>query len=323
MGKMTRLLSINIVLGLLFAPSLQTAWAVDKQMRDDSVTLSRNGYPLVGVEDMYISGAKVEPIHIAEWREETPYGSRMRKLVGERAIVHSPESASRYLEKAFVFPTGTVRYLEFSQGNGGMFRRLSDETILYVISGAGAVSVDGEIVPIGTGDVVSRPSGVLEGSGDARVLAWTVSDTFYLDEEPDYASKKAALVPHHEAKITRSAEWLRNGERVVVTGEDVSEAPDNAIQLVLTVYAFDGNVVGVAEGAEGGPTFEYTSPYDQILFVISGSYRFFQEGVEVEVRAGDAVREIAGYYHHWIRHEDSTFAATTTLPIFPYSPEDR
>jgi quercetin dioxygenase-like cupin family protein len=43
--------------------------------------------------------------------------------------------------------------------------------------------------------------------------------------------------------------------------------------------------------------------------------RFFQDGQEFEVTAGDFIREVAGLMHNWDVTEESGFVTTSALPI--------
>ena len=58
---------------------------------------------------------------------------------------------------------------------------------------------------------------------------------------------------------------------------------------------------------------------DALIYVTSGRLHFFQDDLDVIAGPGDAIREIAGHYHNWIRLEASSFLATSSLPVVPMS----
>ncbi|MCB2106723.1 MAG: cupin domain-containing protein, partial [Rhodobacteraceae bacterium] len=68
---------------------------------------------------------------------------------------------------------------------------------------------------------------------------------------------------------------------------------------------------------KGGPTSPASGKLDALIYVISGQLKFTQDGVEVIANPGDAIREIAGAKHFWYRLEDSSFVATSSLPVVP------
>lgn len=275
----------------------------------------RNGQAFAVLDDMYISGDSIKPLHLAEWEEVTDSGNRLRLVRGERAVKQAPQDAVRYVEKTFMFPTGIVHELKFQESNGGIFRALTSETLIYMLKGCGSVDVNGETVDLQEGDAVIDATGTLRGSGDATVLAWTVMHP----KHDDIATGRQGRVARKsEKRVTESAQWDVNGERYVAnTKEDRARAPDDAIRLKIEVLDFERNVVGVVTGYKGGPTYEAASENDNYLYITSGSYRYFQDDVEFEARPGDVIREIAGHYHHWIRHEDSSFIVTSSLPVIP------
>lgn len=267
---------------------------------------------------MYMSGDSIQPLHLAEWEESTDSGTRYRLVRGERAIMLAPQKAVRYVEKTFMFPTGIVHELKFQGSKGGMFRALTSETLIYMLHGSGTVEVNGETVALQEGDAAIGATGALRGKGDATVLAWTVTHPKPSGSASATEVDQARVVRKTDKKVTESAQWDVNGERYVATTmEDRARAPDNAIRLKISVLDFECNVVGIVNGYKGGPTYEAASENDNYLYITSGSYRYFQDDVEFEARPGDVIREIAGHYHHWIRHENSSFIVTSSLPVLP------
>jgi quercetin dioxygenase-like cupin family protein len=181
-----------------------------------------------------------------------------------------------------------------------------------MLRGSGSVDVAGTPVNLDPGDAVSYPSGVLRGSGPATVLAWTVTGT--LNNE----SSRARLVRRADAVVTDTAEWDQGGKRVSARGAaELAAAPADAIRLSVSRYEFPGNSVRVARNFKGGPTSPKSSELDALIYITSGRMKFTQDGREVEVLPGDAIREIAGATHFWYRLEDSSFVATSSLPVVP------
>lgn len=267
---------------------------------------------------MYRSGDSVVPLQLAEWEESTERGPQLRILRGEKSVERAPASAARYTEKTFTFPTAVVRELVFAKERGGVFRALSVENVIYLAEGSGTVEIGGETVTMEAGDAVCNPSGVLRGSGDAKVICWTVAHTFPDAPERPSAAETPKLMRQAESRVMESAQWDEGGPRIVArTEEEIGNAPSDAIRLKIAAMDFGCNVVAHVNGYEGGPTYEAASTYDNYIYILSGAYRYFQDDVTFEARPGDVIREISGHYHHWIRHEDSSFVVTTSLPVPP------
>ena len=131
------------------------------------------------------------------------------------------------------------------------------------------------------------------------------------------------MVRAEDASFMQLGYWNDpEGNRVVATtAEGLLEAPPSAIRLDLNNYQFDGNRVSVTKNYKGGPTNKNRGNLDALIYVTSGKMRFFQDDVDVTVGPGDAIREIAGRYHNWIRLEDSSFVAISTAPIAPLAQE--
>ena len=276
----------------------------------------RNAAPIDPVDDFYIPGTSVTPLLLAEWDVDNGRGGKTVEIDwGKEAVDKAPANASRYEQKSFIFPTGTIRVMEFKKAKGGMIHMISVETALFVLKGSGTVEVAGKTVEINEGDVVSYPSGVLRGTGDATIIAWTTTGTV------NNEAAKATVVRAADAPSTDSAEWDEGGKRVRAnTPEALAKAPADAIRLNVKRYNFDGNSVRVARNKKGGPTSPTSGTQDNLIYVASGHLRFFHDDKAVEAVPGDALREVAGSTHHWYRIEDSMFIATSSMPVVPMPP---
>ncbi|MFL2769470.1 MAG: cupin domain-containing protein [Rhodospirillaceae bacterium] len=269
--------------------------------------------PLEPIDDTFIALESAETMVLAEWEVVNDLGARIRIVWGQEAVDAAPPEASRYVQRSYVFPTGTIRVLEFKEGQGGMLHAITVETALYMLEGEGKVEVAGKTIAIGQGDVVSYPSGTLRGEGDATVILWHVTGTKI------NGNAKATVVRAKDASFRQLGYWNGpDGSRIIATtSEDLQEAPPDAIRLDLNNYQFDGNRVSVTKNYKGGPTNKNRSDLDALIYITSGKMRFFQDDVDVIAEPGDAIREIAGRYHNWIRLEDSSFVATSTAPMAP------
>ena len=263
--------------------------------------------------ETFLSGDSIEPTPRAAWDVITDTGSRTQRAWGQAAVDQAPANAARYTQKSFVFPTGSIRVLEFNKANGGMIHVLTDETTLYMMKGAGSVEVAGETVPIHKGDAVSYPSGTLRGGDDATVVLWTVTGT---DSEGEPMPK---VVRSADTTFSQFGYWPGpDGDRILVTtAEELKDAPANAIRLDMTNYTFDDNGLVVTENYKSGPTNKTRGDRDALLYITSGKMRFFQDDIDVIAGPGDAIRETAGRYHNWIRMEDSSFLGIGTKPLAP------
>lgn len=272
----------------------------------------RNAAPVSPASDFHIAGRTVEPLPLAEWEADGPMGKGVQIVWGQAAVDKAPASASRYQQKTYSFPTGTIRVMEFPASSGGMIHAITSETAIFMLHGSGSVEVAGATVNLDAGDAVSYPSGVLRGSGPATVIAWTVTGT--LNNE----ASRARVVRRAEAIVMDSAEWDQGGKRMSArTAAEFAAAPTDAIRLSVSRYEFPGNSVRVARNFKGGPTSPKSSELDALIYITSGRMKFTQDGREVEVVPGDAIREIAGAAHFWYRLEDSSFVATSSLPVVP------
>jgi len=272
----------------------------------------RTAAPISPTSDMHLAGASVEPMILAEWDVENDRGKIVRIVWGQEAVDQAPAGASRYEQKTYSFPTGTIRILEFKEEMGGMIHAITVESAIFMLNGSGTVEVAGELVELETGDVVSYPSGVLRGDGDATVVAWTVTGNLINE------AARAQHIRSADAPVIHFAEWDENGKRVSAnTPEALENAPTDAIRLSVKRYSFEGNSVRVAHSKQGGPTSQRTGKLDSLIYVTSGKLRFFQDDSIIDTVPGDAIREIAGHYHHWYRIEDSSFVAISSLPIKP------
>ena len=272
----------------------------------------RNAAPVSPASDFHIPGSTVEPLPLAEWEADGPMGKGVQIVWGQAAVDKAPASASRYQQKTYSFPSGTIRVLEFPASGGGMIHAITSETAIFMLQGSGSVEVAGATVNLDAGDAVSYPSGVLRGSGPATVIAWTVTGT--LNNE----ASRARVVRRADAVVMDSAEWDQGGKRISArTAAELATAPPAAIRLSVSRYEFPGNSVRVARNFTGGPTSPKSSELDALIYITSGHMKFTQDGREVEVVPGDAIREIAGASHFWYRLEDSSFVATSSLPVVP------
>lgn len=271
----------------------------------------RNAAPVSPASDFHVAGSTIEPLLLAEWEAEGPMGKGVQIVWGQAAVDKAPASASRYQQKTYSFPTGTIRVLEFP-APGAMIHAITSETAIFMLRGSGSVEVAGATVNLDAGDAVSYPSGVLRGNGPATVIAWTVTGT--LNNE----ASRARVVRRADAIVMDSAEWDQDGKRMSARGAaELAAAPPDAIRLSVSRYEFPGNSIRVARNFKGGPTSPKSSELDALIYITSGRMKFTQNGREVEVVPGDAIREIAGAAHFWYRLEDSSFVATSSLPVVP------
>ena len=286
-------------------------------MSEKTLSIGDRRVPLATLDEMYQSGADVPVVPVASWEETGSRGRVIRTVRSEKAVALAPESAVRYAEKAFVFPTATVRELSFHASTGGVLRKITDETVIFVLNGSCRLETGTDVIDLSDEDLVFLPDGVLRGSGDATLIAWTVEHTFAgAPDETTLADLKMQVVRKADRIMKDKAEWDEDGERnVLEASEPLTDVPGGAIRLRLEMYPIIGNVFALVTGFKGGPTFEYKATWDNYLYIRSGSYRYFQDDVEFEARPGDVIREIGGHPHHWIRHEDSSFLVATSMPV--------
>ena len=247
----------------------------------------RTAAPVSPLAEMFIPGESVEPMVLAEWDTIDPVmGPRIRIVWGQEAVDAAPPEASRYTQTSYVFPTGTIRVLEFKADKGGMVHAITVETAIYMLKGSGTVEVAGEAVELNEGDLASYPSGTLRGDGDATVIAWTVTGS-KINE-----AAKAMVVRGADVPVSHSAQWPGPDGKMMRARapEALKEAPDDAIRLDLWRYTFEGNSVRVTKNYKGGPTSKASSSMDALIYVTSGKLHFFQDDLDFIAGAGDAIR---------------------------------
>lgn len=231
-----------------------------------------------------VSGSDRAPIPMAAWSRDDGF----RSAAGAEAVAGAPNDAVRYSAKIVRWPTATVKVLTFAGETGGVLHPLTDETLIYVLEGRLQTTVDGKVVALTAGDVASLPEGALQNlatPGDAVVVAWTA----------------ASLTPDPAAAVVR----LKDVEQNVLGGGG----------LKLRRYEFPGNSVRAVGLGKGFKTNPNSAKTDSLIYITEGPLRFFQDGKEFTVTAGDFIREVAGLQHNWDVTEESGFVTTSALPI--------
>ena len=235
-------------------------------------------------DDIFVvKGDSLAATPMAAWE----HGGAIHGASGSAAAA-APKSAVRYEMKSVPWPTATVKVLSFSASTGGVLHPLTDETLFYVKQGSLQATIAGERVTLNAGDVASLPEGALGNPGapsDATVVAWT-APSLTLDATP-----------------------------AVVRAQDVPTSQAGGGLLSIRRYQFPGNSVRAVTLAEGLVTNPNTAPTDSMIYVTAGPMRFFQDGQEFEVTAGDFIREVAHLMHNWDVTETSGFVTTSALPI--------
>jgi quercetin dioxygenase-like cupin family protein len=124
--------------------------------------------------DVYVvGGANLPALEMAAWNE-----SGEVKTATRAATADAPSNAVKYTAKQVIWPTGRVRIMNFDESHGGVLHPITDETLLYVLSGSAEVGVGGKTASLLAGDVVSFPSGALRNPGgkpsSASIVTWNV-----------------------------------------------------------------------------------------------------------------------------------------------------
>jgi len=233
-------------------------------------------------DDVYVmKDSSLPSIAMAAWRD----GGAVETAMGMGAA-NAPSGAVKYSAKQVIWPTARVRVLSFDKDTGGVLHPITDETLLYVLSGSAEVGVGDEVASLTAGDVVSFPSGVLLNAGgatDAKIITWT-APSLTGEETP-----------------------------TLVRGADVPEGGGGAIKLKR--YQFPGNSVRAVKLAGGNSTNPNSAPTDSLIYVTGGPMTFHQNGQSFVVDEGDFIREIAGLMHNWTITSDSGFVTTSGKPL--------
>ena len=233
-------------------------------------------------DDVYVLPGKSAPVvAMAAWADK----AAVRMASGADAA-KAPKGAVTYSAKSAPWPTGRVRVMTFSKATGGVLHPITDETLLYVMSGTAQVDVSGKPAMLVAGDVVSRPSGALRNAGaaaDAVIVSWTAP------------SLMGEAVPMH------------------VLGSATKEG--GSATLKIKRYEFPGNSVRAVTMAAGSGTTKNSTKTDSLILVTAGRMKFHQADQVFEVVAGDFIREIAGLDHFWEVIEESGFVTTSGLPL--------
>ncbi|MBM3514219.1 MAG: hypothetical protein FJX59_10960 [Alphaproteobacteria bacterium] len=233
-------------------------------------------------DDVYVLPAKAaSTVAMASWDDKGAVKSAKGADAGK-----APAGAVSYSATSAHWPTGRVTVLNFSKAKGGVLHPITDETLLYVQSGAAQVDVGGKTVTLAEGDVVSKPSGAIKnagGAGDAVIVTWNVGPL------------TGEATPTHVASGTVNAP---------------AEGPVRPKR-----YNFPGNSVRAVKLMAGNKTNPASAKTDSLIYLTSGSLKFTQNGKEFDVGSGDFIRELAGLDHFWNITNDSSFVTTSALPI--------
>lgn len=233
-------------------------------------------------DDVYVVPSAENPtISMAAWEE-----SSMVKMAAGGDVADAPSNAVTYMAKQVIWPTARVRIMMFDKETGGVLHPITDETLLYVMSGSATVGVGDDTVTASAGDVVSFPSGALRNAGmasDATILTWT-APSLTTETTPTY-----------------------------VAGDSVEGRDMGAIALKR--YTFPGNSVRVVELRAGNSTGVNSAKTDSLIYVTGGPMTFNQNGQSFVVNEGDFIREIAGLEHNWNVTSDSGFVTTSGKPL--------
>jgi quercetin dioxygenase-like cupin family protein len=217
---------------------------------------------------------------------QTPLGDDVYVLTGASVpAVAKTSGALKYTSKSAPWPTGRVSVLTFTKAGGGVMHPITDETLLYVLSGSAQVDVGGKAETLGAGDVASFPSGSLRNAGaaaDAVIVTWTV---------PSLTGEKTPTVVR-AASVKAPTEGPIRAQR----------------------YEFPGNSVRAVRLMAGANTNKASAKTDSLIYVTAGGMKFNQNGKTFDVVPGDFIREIAGLEHFWNVPADSGFVTTSGLP---------
>ena len=257
---------------------------------------------------------------VAEWENplrdaDGPQRPRIGIAEGEAAVANAPDHATHYTAKEYNFPMGSLRVLHFEKDAGPVIHQITFETQLMMLEGFTTVGSAGKTVSLNQGDAVSLPSGVLRNDnpdGDTVIATWVVP---YTAENP-----KSAVVRGADLPVRTLAQYMDGDTPVTaMTPEDIAKAPDDAGKFDLKRYSFDGNSIRHAILHKGGKTTHGTNGRDILIYIWKGHMLRTEDGVEYEVKAGDAIREENQKTGWWDLLEDSEFLATD-MPLDPSKP---
>lgn len=229
-------------------------------------------------DDIYVVSSRDNPAFaMAAWEED----GQVQQLAGSEAA-EAPNAAVTYSATEVIWPTARVRVLTFDKDNGGVLHPITDETILYVLSGVAKVGVGDKSISLAAGDVVSFPSDALRNAGnaaDATVVTWNTP----------------SLTGHTEPTY--------------VPGAGVEEM--NRDFLDVKLYRFPGNTVRYATLLAGFSTAPTIANTDAFIYVTSGELNWTKNGKSFVLREGDFIREIAGLENYWNVEKESTFVVSS------------
>jgi len=239
----------------------------------------------------HIPGASAPSSWIAEWYDSTQIpGNGHRIAATKPAFDQAPEAASRYEAKLYVFPSGTLRTLNFKK-NSPAYHLITFETIIYVLSGTAVLTPldnhPGKPVAIRAGDALFLPSGVLSNPRPSENLV--ILQGFV---ERTIRNAKKSVVTSRQADTVDALDW-QAGSKV----------------LRAKTYPFDGNALRVIM-LSGSHSAQVTAKKSDVLvYVAKGTVHRKQGDQIVQIVAGDCVREKAGGAASWEAQEDTTLVA--------------
>jgi mannose-6-phosphate isomerase-like protein (cupin superfamily) len=282
------------------------------------------GFAGVGRDEgdlVFIPGASVEPVAIAEWEgflgaAEAGIKSN-RILYGKDAVAKAPADASRHDSKTFQYPSGTLRTLTFKKSSP-VYHQITFETAIYVLQGDVTLSplfgFKREAVKIGAGDALFMPSGVLNNPKPTQDSVLLLAEVASSNEKP-----QGSILRGDSITATRRMEWQADGKEFnASTPEEMEKAPPGALSFSLKRYNFDGNSIRVATFKKGGKGNVFTvTRTDVLIYIPKGRFRRTEGNKTFEMAAGDTTREKIGNAGFWEPLEDGSVFIAIDAPFNP------
>lgn len=220
------------------------------------------------------------------------WGNFINALAGSKAEI--PYDAARLQVKVYTFPTGEIRAIRF--GNGVRTHRHINQTdtILYSWQAQRVQFVNDQAIVTAPGDFAFHQKGV-DHSGEEIRRGGGIDLEFAfaragVHNDPTGFWSKAADHP-----LEPAASWMtQTGPAEVFGAAAADKAPRSAARYTIRRAVFPGYSAREVHVAAGTAILLRPVATDQLLFILSGTFRVSTGGHDYTLESEDSARAVAG-----------------------------
>ena len=217
------------------------------------------------------------------------------------------QGETQFTSTTHEYPSGSIRVLRWSEGDGPVFRRIDEPSRIFMLEGSVMAAADEGEVPLVAGDAAILRAGTLRNDspvGDTVILE------FLFAEDP--AAEVSTFITGDTVAWNDIAQWYDDeGQAVSVRDAGaIASAPANAARLSMRNFRLNDVAIRQATLNAGSVTIPGIARSDVLLYIVRGSMRRFEGDHSFVVSAGDSIREAKGDSGYWEVFEDSEVVAS-------------